>query len=86
MDMFWLMVTVAAGGGVAIPISVIWTKHRQKIAELEAANDAGEVAVLKERIQVLERIATDRGAVTAAQIEALRDEDPTKFANLERKA
>lgn len=86
MDMFWLMVTVAAGGGVAIPISVIWTKHRQKIAELEAANDAGEVAVLKERIQVLERIATDRGAVTAAQIEALRDEDPTKFANLERRA
>lgn len=86
MDMFWLMVTVAVGGGVAIPISVIWSKHRQKLAELEAANDAGEVAVLKERIQVLERIATDRGAVTAAQIEALRDEDPTEFAKLERKA
>jgi len=30
---------------------------------------------LQERIRVLERIVTDRGAETAAQIEALRDHD-----------
>lgn len=45
------------------------------------ANDAenqrlrGQVQQLQERIRVLERIVTDRGAETAAQIEALRDHD-----------
>ena len=33
------------------------------------------VAFENERIRVLERIVTDRGAETAAQIEALRDRD-----------
>ena len=32
----------------------------------------GQVQQLQERIRVLERIVTDRGAETAAQIEALR--------------
>ena len=35
----------------------------------------GQVQQLQERIRVLERIVTDRGAETAAQIEALRDKD-----------
>lgn len=35
----------------------------------------GQVQQLQERIRVLERIVTDRGAETAAQIEALRDHD-----------
>jgi hypothetical protein len=35
----------------------------------------GQVGQLQERIKVLERIVTDRGAETAAQIEALRDRD-----------
>jgi hypothetical protein len=45
------------------------------------ANDAenarlrGQVQQLQERIRVLERIVTDRGAETASQIEALRDRD-----------
>ena len=45
------------------------------------ANDAenerlrGQVKQLQERLRVLERIVTDRGAETAAQIEALRDHD-----------
>ena len=34
-----------------------------------------EVEKLQERIRILERIVTDRGAETAAQIEALRDRD-----------
>jgi hypothetical protein len=33
----------------------------------------GQVQQLQERIRVLERIVTDRGVETAAQIEALRD-------------
>jgi cell division protein FtsB len=35
----------------------------------------GKVQQLQERIRVLERIVTDRGVETAAQIEALRDQD-----------
>jgi hypothetical protein len=35
----------------------------------------GQVKQLQERIHVLERIVTDRGVETAAQIEALRDRD-----------
>jgi hypothetical protein len=35
----------------------------------------GQVKQLQERLRVLERIVTDRGAETAAQIEALRDHD-----------
>jgi len=34
-----------------------------------------QVKQLQDRINVLERIVTDRGAETAAQIEALRDRD-----------
>jgi uncharacterized protein YlxW (UPF0749 family) len=35
----------------------------------------GQVQQLQDRIKVLEKIVTDRGAETAAQIEALRDRD-----------
>jgi hypothetical protein len=43
----------------------------------DAENDRlrGQVKQLQERIHVLERIVTDRGVETAAQIEALRDRD-----------
>lgn len=43
----------------------------------DAENDRlrGQVQQLQDRIKVLERIVTDRGAETAAQIEALRDRD-----------
>jgi hypothetical protein len=41
------------------------------------ANDRliAQVQQLQERIRVLEKIVTDRGAQTAAQIEALRERD-----------
>lgn len=35
----------------------------------------GQIQQLQERIRVLERIVTDSGAQTAAQIEALREQD-----------
>ena len=65
---------------LSIPIVAIWTKHRQKIAELEvqaAAEKAAQYATqnteLEERVRVLERIVTDKGYNVASQIEALRD-------------
>jgi len=41
----------------------------------ENARLRGQVQQLQERIRVLERIVTDGGVQTAAQIEALRDRD-----------
>ena len=67
-----------------IPIVAIWTKHKQKIAEMHisatanhtaerAAQYASHVKELEERVRVLERIVTDGGYDVATQIEALRD-------------
>lgn len=50
----------------------------------EPMNDAenerlrAQVKQLQDRIHVLERIVTDRGVETAAQIEALRDREASK--------
>jgi len=41
----------------------------------ENARLKGQVQQLQDRIRVLERIVTDRGVETAAQIEALRDRE-----------
>lgn len=69
---------------LSIPIVAIWTKHQQKIAEMQigataeqtaekAAQYATHIQRLEDRVQVLERIVTDRGYDIATQIEALRD-------------
>jgi hypothetical protein len=54
-------------------------KFREKKLEVEALNAAEKAAQyaarsheLEERVRILEEIVTDRGAETAAQIEALR--------------
>ncbi|NLR71206.1 hypothetical protein HGI47_10005 [Novosphingobium sp. ERN07] len=68
---------------LCIPIVKTWTKHREKIAEMQiaataelsaekAAQYAQHTRELEERVRVLERIVTDKGFDTAAQIEALR--------------
>ena len=64
-----------------IPIVAIWTKHQQRIAELQlhataekAAQYAASNQELEDRVRVLERIVTDRGYDVATQIEALRDQ------------
>lgn len=80
-----LIPIVAIIMGCGIPISVIWTKHRQKIAEMQvdataantaerAAQYASSVQQLEDRVRVLERIVTDKGYDVATQIEALRDQ------------
>jgi len=69
---------------LSIPIVAIWSKHKQKIAEMQidttasataekAAQYAAQVQQLEDRVRVLERIVTDGGYNVATQIEALRD-------------
>jgi len=45
------------------------------VNDAENARLKGQVHQLQDRIKVLERIVTDRGAQTAEQIDALRDRD-----------
>ena len=59
---------------------VIWTRHQRKMAEMgvqqtaeKAAQYATQIQRLEDRVQVLERIVTDKGYDVATQIEALRD-------------
>ncbi len=70
--------------GCSIGMLGVWTKHQQKMAEMQvnttaeqtaekAAQYASKVQRLEDRVQVLERIVTDRGYDVATQIEALRD-------------
>ncbi|MCB5426360.1 hypothetical protein H0274_13925 [Altererythrobacter sp. CC-YST694] len=81
--------------GMSIPIIAIWTRHRQKIAEMEihataelsaekAAQYASHVKELEQRVRVLERIVTDKGYDVASQIEALRDTRAVEMANGDR--
>ena len=67
-----------------IPIVAIWTTHQRKLAEMQlettasasaekAAQYATQIQRLEDRVQVLERIVTDKGYDVATQIEALRD-------------
>lgn len=70
--------------GVSIPIIAIWTSHQRKMAEMRigataehtaemAAQYAAKTQQLEDRVQVLERVVTERGYDVATQIEALRD-------------
>ena len=80
--MMALMIPIIA---LMIPIVAIWTKHQQKLAEMNvkttaestaerAAQYASQVTQLEDRVRVLERIVTDGGYDVATQIEALRDQ------------
>ena len=65
---------------LSIPIIAIWTRHKQKLAELQgpvaadiSADQASYFREMEDRVRVLERIVTDKGYDVASQIEALRD-------------
>jgi hypothetical protein len=84
MDLGFLIPITGIVMGCGIPMVVIWSKHQLKIAELKASATAeqtaekaaqyvGQIERLEARVQVLERIVTDRGYDIATQIEALRD-------------
>lgn len=70
--------------GCSIGLLGVWTKHKQKLAQIQsdtmaehtaekAAQYAAQVKGLEDRVRVLERIVTDKGYDVASQIEALRD-------------
>lgn len=76
-ETIWVLIPLFA---LSIPIIAIWSKHKQKIAEMQlqataekAAQYATNNTELEERVRVLERIVTDKGYDVASQIEALRD-------------
>ena len=63
---------------------IVWLSHRRKLEEKrieatatqsaeKAAQYSSKIQSLEDRVQVLERIVTDRGYDIATQIEALRD-------------
>lgn len=71
--------------GILLGFFGVWTNHKEKVAKLQtkavatetaekAAQYASHVQRLEDRVQVLERIVTDRGYDIATQIEALRDQ------------
>ena len=66
-------------------VGIVWVRSHTKLEEKriaataensaeKAAQYASRVNELEERVQVLERIVTDRGYDVATQIEALRDQ------------
>jgi len=68
----------------AMVLGIVWISSQKKLEEKriaataessaeKAAQYASHTAELEKRVQVLERIVTDRGYDIATQIEALRD-------------
>ena len=81
IPVFALMIPIVAilSSSVFTP----WMKLQQRKMELEAdrvaekaAQYAAQTERLEQRVRVLERIATDRGADLALEIDQLRDERP----------
>jgi hypothetical protein len=77
-ESIWILIPLAP---FLIGAFAIWTRHQQKIAEIQlqvTAEKAAQYATnnqeLEDRVRVLERIVTDRGYDVATQIEALRDQ------------
>jgi hypothetical protein len=69
---------------LGIPVRSMREMRGEPVNNEENARLRDQVKQMQERIRVLERIVTDRGAETAAQIEALRDHD--RIAEEENKA
>ena len=60
---------------LGIPVRSMREMRGEPVNDEENARLKAQVKQLQDRINVLERIVTDRGVETAAQIEALRDRD-----------
>ncbi|MCA1654200.1 MAG: hypothetical protein ABR588_10850 [Sphingomicrobium sp.] len=73
----WVLIPLAA---IAIAPFKMWLRIKERQIEAQthlAAEKSAQYAAhtdrLEQRVRVLEKLATDRGVETAAQIEALRD-------------
>ena len=78
-DVFALLIVVAGLSGGVMYLAKRFFAFREKQLEVDArlaaekaAQYASSNAQLEQRVRVLEQIVTDRGAETAAQIDALR--------------
>jgi uncharacterized protein YpmS len=82
----WFFVIVVAVPVIATTIADIYKRHmkfREKQLEAishetaeKAARYAAHTERLEQRVQVLERIVTDKGLDVAAEIDRLRDQRP----------
>jgi superfamily II DNA/RNA helicase len=78
---FLIVVALPLIGAFSIAGFQRWLQHKERMGQLianetaeKAAQYAAHVERLEARVRVLEKIATDGGIQTAAQIEALRDQ------------
>jgi hypothetical protein len=78
-DVFSLLIVVGGLAGLIMYMAKRFFSFREKQLEVDArlaAEKAAQYAAsntqLEQRVRVLEQIVTDRGAETAAQIDALR--------------
>lgn len=78
---FFIVVAIPVIVGVGGDIAKRWIKLKERQLELvgtQAAEKAAQYAAhaerLEQRVRVLERIATDKGADLAGEIESLRNE------------
>jgi hypothetical protein len=58
----------------AIPLLAIWTHHQRKMRSIESRANPKleqEIAALRERVEVLERIATDGNPVLVSKFREL---------------
>ena len=76
-EMVVLIVAMALVASIVIKRMELQGKAPKGNPQLEQENQRlrDEMAETRKRLNVLERIVTDRGADTAAQIEALREKD-----------
>ncbi|HVJ01696.1 MAG TPA: hypothetical protein VM662_05895 [Sphingomonas sp.] len=66
--------------GISLEVFKRWLKHKEAMSQViaaqtaeQAAQYASHVERLEQRVRVLERIVTNRGAEVAEEIEKLRD-------------
>jgi hypothetical protein len=74
----WVLIPLAA---IGIAPFKMWLRMKERqietqssLAAEKSAQYAQHVERIEARVRVLEKLATDRGVETAAQIEALRDQ------------
>ena len=84
-----LIPIVAIAGGIGGGMFRQWLKFKEKQLTIQtemtaekSAQYAAHTERLEQRVRVLERIITDKGFDTAAQIEALRDIQTVEPARL----
>jgi hypothetical protein len=89
MNGFTIFMLAVVVIGLPVTLAVLseifkrWLKHKEIMAQAlnaqtaeKAAQYAAHTERLEQRVQVLERIVTDRGIAVADQIERLRDDRP----------